>query len=43
MKCPEPQGEGANNDVEMTVYNNTNEKLYSVLFFTPPLDLPKLP
>ena len=34
MKRPELPGKAANNDREMTVYNNTNEELYSVLFFT---------
>ena len=34
MKRPEPPGEGANNDQEMTVYNNTNEELYRVLFIS---------
>ena len=33
MNRPEQQGEGENNDREMTIYNNTNEEPYSVLFF----------
>ena len=33
MKHSKPPGERANNDREMTVYNN-DEGLYSVLFFT---------
>ena len=31
MKRPEPSGEGANNEEEITVYNKTNEELYPKL------------
>ena len=34
LERPESPGEWANNDREMTVYNSTNEKLYSVIATT---------
>lgn len=45
MKRPEPPGERANNNGKVTVYNNTNKELYSVLLFAttgPPQTIVKL-